>query len=238
MERARRRWQARPKAEGAVGISPLRSPTALTIALSREAGANGSLVARAVGERLGWVVYDRELVEHVAADMGVRTSLLESLDEKHSSWLLECLGAFTSAPAVSESAYARRLLETLLSLGAQGECIIVGRGAAQVLPAGLTLRVRLVAPVDDRVKVVCQRFGIPVEEAKRWVERTDGERLRFVRDHFRKDAMDPREYDLILNTSRFSVAECADLIIEALRRLQARGEPGRTPAPAAGPADQ
>jgi cytidylate kinase len=195
-------------------------------------------VGRAVGERLGWVVYDRELVQHVAADMGVRTSLLESLDEKHRSWLLECLEAFASTPGVSESAYARRLLETLLSLSAHGECVIVGRGAAQVLPLGLTLRVRLVAPVDDRVRVVCQRLGIPDGEATRWVARTDGERIRFVSDHFRKDSTDPRQYDLILNTSHFSVTECADLIIEALRRLQARGEPGRAPAPVAAPACQ
>jgi cytidylate kinase len=179
------------------------------------------------------MVYDRELVQQVAADMGVRTSLLESLDEKHRSWLVECMEGFTSTPAVSESAYARRLLETLLSLSAHGECVLVGRGAAQVLPAAVTLRVRLVAPVENRVKVVCQRFGIPDDEAKQWVDRTDGERRRFVSDHFRKDLTDPGEYDLILNTSRFSISECTDLIIEALRRLQARGELGRASLPAA-----
>jgi cytidylate kinase len=235
MERARRQSQAQRKAEAAAGIPPVRSPPAFTIALSREAGANGSLVARAVGERLGWVVYDRELVQHIAADMGVRTSLLESVDEKHRSWLLECLESFASAPAVSESAYARHLLEALASLGAHGECVIVGRGAAQVLPTAATLRVRLVGPVQDRVKAVCQRFSIPYEEAKRWVERTDGERVRFVKDHFQKDPKDPRGYDLVLNSSRLSATECADLIIEALHRLQARGEAGRAPAQAAGP---
>jgi cytidylate kinase len=229
MERNRRQWQAQRKAEAAAGSSPVRSPPAFTIALSREAGANGSLVARAVGERLGWAVYDRELVQQIAADLGVRTDLLESLDEKHRSWLLERLESFTSAPAVSESGYVRHLLETLLSLSAHGGCVIVGRGAVQVLPSPTTLRVRMVGPVEDRVKAVCQRLGLAAEEAKRWVERTDSERVRFVKDHFRKDPTDPRGYDLILNSSRFSVPECADLIIEALRRLQARGAAGRAP---------
>jgi cytidylate kinase len=212
----------------------VRSSPAYTIALSREAGANGSLVARAVGKRLGWLVYDRELVQHIAADLGVRASLVESVDEKHRNWPQEWLESFSSAPAVSESAYARNLLETLLSLGAHGECVIVGRGAAQVLPTATALRVRLVGPVEDRIKAVCQRFGVPHEEAKRWVERTDGERARFVKDHFQKDSTDPRGYDLVLNSSRFSVPECADLIIEALHRLQARGVAGRGPAQAAG----
>jgi cytidylate kinase len=227
MERARRQWQAQRKGEATPGLPPVRPPAAFTIALSREAGANGSLVARAIGERLGWPVYDRELVQHIAADRGLRTGLLKSLDEKHRSWLREYLEAFASASAVCDSAYARHLLETLLSLAAHDACVIVGRGAAQVLPTAVTLRVRLVGPVEDRVKSVCQKFGIPDEEAKRWVERTDGERVRFVKDHFQKDATDPRGYDLVLNSSRLSVPECADLIIEALRRLQARGEAGR-----------
>lgn len=38
----------------------------------------------------------------------------------------------------------------------------------------------------------------------------------------KEDPADPRNYDLLLNTSRFTIGECAELIIEALRRLQAR----------------
>jgi cytidylate kinase len=110
----------------------------------------------------------------------------------------------------------------LLSLAAHGECVIVGRGAAQVLPAETTLRVRLVAPEEKRVEAIEQRFGISNEEAARWVEKTDAERIRFVRDHFHKDPADPRNYDLVLNSLRFSVDECADLILEALHRLQTK----------------
>jgi cytidylate kinase len=89
-------------------------------------------------------------------------------------------------------------------------------------PAATTLRVRLVGPVADRVEAIRQRFGISQGEAAAWVERTDAERNRFVRDHFQADPSDPRRYDLVLNSSRFSTEECADLIGQALRRLQAR----------------
>ena len=200
------------------------SQTLFTIALSREAGANGSLVARAVGQRLDWIVYDRELVQHIAADMGVRASLLESVDEKHRSWLLECVDGLSSAPSVSESGYIRHLVQTILSLGSHGECVIVGRGAAQILPMTTTLRVRLLSPIQERIKSASQRLGISYEQAKKWVETTDGERTRFVREHFQKDPADPGGYDLILNSSRFSVSECAEIIIETLRRFQERGQ--------------
>jgi cytidylate kinase len=215
-------WETRRKAEAGQVTGSGQSRRAFAIALSREAGARGTATARAVGALLGWMVYDHELVERIAQEMKLRSSLLESVDEKRVSWLQECVEAFASVPAVSGAAYVRRLSETLLSLATHGECVIVGRGAAQVLPAETALRVRLVAPVGWRVEAVAAKLGIAREDAARRVETTDGERVRFVKDHFHKDTTEPTQYDLILNASRFSVGECADLIVEALHRLQAQ----------------
>ena len=87
---------------------------------------------RAVGARLNWPVYDQELLRRVADDMGQRAHMLESLDEKQANWLQESLSGFvTSAPTVDSSAYVHRLTETLFSLAANGECIILGRGAGR-----------------------------------------------------------------------------------------------------------
>jgi cytidylate kinase len=169
-------------------------------------------------------------VQRIAQEMNLRTSLLESVDERRVSWLQECVEAFASVPSVSGSAYVRHLTETLLSLAAHGECVIVGRGAAQILPVETTLRVRLVAPVEWRIGAMSKKLGISREEAARQVEMTDRERIRFVKDHFQKEAADPRQYDLVLNSSRYSVGECAELIVEGLRRLQAH-TPVESPTP-------
>ena len=197
---------------------------ALSIAISREAGARGSSVAREVGRRLGWTVYDHELLESIAREMKVRASLLESVDEKHKSWLEERVEAFSAIPYVSENAYVLHLIETVLSLGTHGECVIVGRGAAHILPAATTLRVRLIAALDDRAQAMSREWNLSHEEALRRVETTDRERIRFVKDHFHKDAADPGCYDLVLNASRFSVAQCAELVVAALHQLQHRVE--------------
>lgn len=221
--RAHRHWQTQHRAETeAAQVSPAAGPPPLTIALSREVGANGSLAARAVGERLGWPVYDRELLQKIADEMGLHSSLLESVDERRGSWLREALGSLASQPGISGATYVRRLVEVLLSLAAHGGCVIVGRGAAQILPAATTLRVRLVAPLRDRIEVISQRLSIGREEAARWIDTAERERSRFVQDHFQKNPDDPRQYDLVLNSARFTVPECAELIVEALRRMQAR----------------
>jgi cytidylate kinase len=234
LERARRHWKTR-MTEGAVDIAP--AAPAYTITLSREAGAGGSLVARSVGVRLGWPVYDHELLQRIAQEMGHRATLLESVDERQVSWLRSFLESFSSARAVSDSGFVRHLVEVILALGAQGECILVGRGAGQILPPETTLRVRLVGPVRERIAAVSRRRGISREEAARYVETTDRERVRFVADHFHKDATDPRNYDLVLNSSRLALLECTNLIVETLRRLQSRTaatpSPGSEPVPAA-----
>src|SRR5260370_32241115 len=105
-------------------------PPKFAIALTRESGAGGTEVAREVAARLGWTVYDYELLQKIAAEMKLQARLLERVDEKRSSWLLENLESFTSTPSVSESAYIHRLLKTIRLLAAHGDCVIVGRGAA------------------------------------------------------------------------------------------------------------
>jgi cytidylate kinase len=197
-------------------------PPNFTIALTRESGAGGTEVAREVAARLGWTLYDYELLQKIADEMKVHSRLLESVDEKKSSWLLENLESFTATPSVSESAYIHRLLKTVRLLAAHGDCVIVGRGAVHVLPPQSTLRVRLVAPRDARIAAKRRKLGLSEPEAARLVDTTDRERTRFITDHFHRDPANPCDYDLVLNSSRFGVTECAELIIEALSRLQAK----------------
>jgi cytidylate kinase len=79
-----------------------------------------------------------------------------------------------------------------------------------------------------------RKLGVSEEEAAVKVAAIDRQRVQFVREHFNKDTTDPSLYDLVLNTERFSVEQCADLIVEALHRLQA-AVAGKAPEPAALP---
>ena len=101
-----------------------------------------------------------------------------------------------------------------------GECVIVGRGAAFILPVETTLRVRLVAPVKDRVLMFSETRHVSAEEAARRVRTIDRERIDFVHDHFQKNPTDPGQYDLILNAGRLTVEAEAGLVIDALCHLK------------------
>lgn len=203
-----------------LNLMPVALKSTLTIAITRECGANGTEVAQLVGTRLNWPVYDRKLVEKVASDAGVRTEMLESLDEKHQSAFAEWLTSLVAGTKISSPEFSRHLMTILSSLAAQGHCVIVGRGAALVLPAATTLRVRLIAPLDVRNLRIQKQFGITEHEAARRIRETDLQRNQFVSDHFLKDVSDVHLYDLVLNTARLSLSQCAEVIVTALHELE------------------
>jgi cytidylate kinase len=197
----------------------------LSIALSRQAGSGGAAIARAVGERLGWPVYDHELLDRIAQEKGLNARLLEHLDERSAGWLEATIRNFSATAGDEDRVYLRALLGLLASLGKAGHCVIVGRGAAQMLPADSTLRVRVIAPHESRVTEVQKRRRLSRAEAERWVDTIDRERQRFVKHSFHVDAADPLLYDLVLNSDRLGVEKCAALIVQAAELVEMRAAP-------------
>src|SRR5262245_44584397 len=120
VEQAMRHWDSRAGSQAAEAPVSTHLPPAFTIAISRQAGANAQAIAQAVGERLGWLMYDRELVEAIAHEMGLRTKLVESVDERRANWLQRCLQVF-KRPDITEAEYIHHLDEVLLALAAHGE---------------------------------------------------------------------------------------------------------------------
>lgn len=146
--------------------------------------------------------------------------MLESVDEQSSNWLTEMFERLFGVPHVAESAYVRHLVNTVLALGAHGQCVIVGRGAAVILPRNSTLRVRLVAPLEHRIAVLRKRLSLDDKAARDKALEVDKQRSEFVRNNFHCESAAPTNYDLVLNTDTFSNGACAELIIEALHRRQ------------------
>src|ERR1700676_3184635 len=72
----RRRSQRGEPAGPVVPVARFRN-----VCISREAGAGGGTIARMVGRRLNWKVYDHELVEAVASRMEVSPDEVRAIDE-------------------------------------------------------------------------------------------------------------------------------------------------------------
>lgn len=188
-----------------------------TIAISREMGTPALEVARQVGERLGWPVYDREVPARIAEELHLPVAVVEDIDERRQSWLLECLESFGSRRGLSEGRYFRYLISVIRSLGQEGRCLIVGHGAGFLLPQQQTLRVCLVGDRQDRIAAFSRARRLDRGTAARQLDQINRERSCFLREHFHVDPSQPRNYDLVLNTSQWTPSDCCDFILHALQ---------------------
>ena len=209
------RWLAEERRRKEERATP--EPARPVVTLSRQAGASGTDVARLVAERLGFSLWDRELLRDAAAHVHASERLLDELDERDVNPVQDLLGGVLMGDALTEYAYVQQLLRSFSTIARQGGAVIVGRGAQFALESHPALRVRIVAAHDARVRAIAAARGLPERDARHEVERIDRERLAFVRRHFRRDAADPGAYDLVLNTTSLAPASAADVVVAAYR---------------------
>ena len=196
-------------------------PCGLTIALSREAGARGGAIGRRVGQKLGWQVFDQELLEYMAQDGVVRQGVLDTLNPAAAVWAEERLQHLLRDQNLSQNPAILTLARVVLALGAQGEAVMIGRGSGFILPRASTLHVRLVAPLEERIAYMSQWQRLPVEEAAEMVRVRDERRVEFLQTHFHRRGADVHPYDMLLNTSLLGEDVCAELILTAARARMA-----------------
>jgi cytidylate kinase len=207
--------------------APPTVPWGLSLAISREAGARGASIAKRAGAKLGWQVYSQDLLEYIAQEGTFRQDVLDHLPLPASLWVDDQLNRLLKEENLSRDPSIVELARMVLSLGAQGEVVLLGRGAGCILPPLSTLHVRLVAPVADRVAYMSQWMRLTEEEAAEQVTKRDSQRAEFIATHFHRRPSDPYQYDMTLNTSLLGEERCADLIVHAARAKAASLAAGR-----------
>jgi cytidylate kinase len=196
-------------------------PASLTVAVSREAGSRGASIATRAGTRLGWQVYTQELLEYMAHAGTVRPAAAEELPPEALRWVDARLKFLLEQKHLHSS--LTELARTVLTLGVQGEVLLIGRGAGFILPHEATLHVRVIAPRDDRVAYLSQWLRLPMGEAAAQVDLRDARRREFIATHYDREAGDMYQYDLLLNSSLLGEELCAELIVQAAKaKLTAR----------------
>lgn len=207
------------------------------ITVSRQNGSNGGTVARLIAAKLGYRVLGRELVDAVAERIGVPPSAALPFDERGLGWtagIVHSLLMGFQGQAVNQETCTYIACQLIHEAAEQGDLVILGRGSQAVL-AGVpgVFHVYVVAPLEDRVREICQRERLEANEARRRIRDTDAARARYVRAIGKRDWADPDLYDLIINTHRLTPEAAADLVIlaaEAAGVLQRPLPPRQQPA--------
>lgn len=197
-----------------------------TITVSRERGSGGSLIARLVADRLGFVVFDSEIVDHVARSAAVDRMVVAHMDERSQHSIRKWTEQVMHRQQFSAQGYMAHLTKTIMTAGEKGRAVIIGRGAHLLLPVERCFRARVIAPLEVRIERLCAS-GIERREAEMVIAETDQQRAQFIRENFRQSDGDPLLYDLVINTGEIAVETAAELLVRAVEAkfpqvLQAR----------------
>lgn len=194
------------------------------VTISRQAGAGGNTLARALLERIqlksyadpyrGWRVFDREIADLLREDQTLERSSSSLLSEEYHSEIEEFFKGLVGGPTdqykLEKATFA--LIRTLASVG---KVILVGRAGACAtakLPGGV--RIRLVAPAAWRVNNIMNLMSLSKEAAENLVRRQDHDRARLVRDFFDRDVEDLKLYDEVIDTSEIPMADAAQKVYD------------------------
>jgi cytidylate kinase len=215
----------------------MKRTSVATITISRQFGSHGDTVAQLLCDRLGYRYFDRNLMMGLAAQSGLAAELVEDLpdDKRRAKTLVERLFGNYAAPYGDPDTWAaaaaaerqeqltvERIKYLMRAAYEEGSVVIIGRGG-QVVLAGLpnVLHVRLIAPLELRVRRHAERAGLTVEAAREIVQGRDRASYDFVKRYFDVDRRDPALYDVVINSAKLTPAAATDLIISALAVLPA-----------------
>jgi len=187
------------------------------ITISRQFGARGAAFAAYMGEKIGFKVWNREIVQSIADKLGSDPAFLESLDEKLTEPVEDLVAGLMSNPK-SNYSYSHTLRGVVRTVEEHGNAIIVGRGANYICENPASLHIRVVEPLAKRITDYAAREGITKEEAKTVIQRVDGERKEFTQYHFKKDVNDPTAYDIVLNFGTFDLEDMMQIILKAYEK--------------------
>lgn len=199
------------------------------IAIEREYGCGGGVIAQKIADILGWKVWDRLLTEEIAKLANVDCSAVERRGERLDSRFYRLAKIFwrgsyeRSIPLDDDKFFDADCLVSMMEriagkIAAEGNAVVVGRGAPYFLQDREdTFRVFLYAPRDEKLRRLMaagQRF----EDAEEMVDSIDAERVAFCRHYFSSDWPKRSLYHMMINTN-LGDERVITMILDTMRLL-------------------
>jgi len=190
------------------------------ITVSRQVGCNGLKLAKLLEIKLekgnpltDWKVLSKEILVASAIELNmdfdeVRNTMKQA--DKYS--FSEILKAFNDKHYKSERKITKTVIDTILKFATEGYCIIIGRDGHMITKdIEKSLHIRLIAPLDYRVKNIMENNQLTRLKAIEFINRVEKEREAF-RKSIRPGFMQEELFDITINLEAFSDDEVLDLI--------------------------
>jgi cytidylate kinase len=210
-------------------ISKKRVPTARlkesasvpVITVCLEPGSGGRLIADEIAKRLNFTLFDKNILVSMANIAAVESRSLDTIEQERPSGVQDFITSLMDKNYVYTGDYVSFLKLQVEIIGKLGRSVIVGRGANFILPLKDRFSIRVIAPLDIRIRNVSFRNAVPLAEAKKRIRNREQRRKTFIRETFHEDIADIMHYDMIINTARMDLDTAVESVIGTLIGSQA-----------------
>ncbi|MGC8761627.1 MAG: AAA family ATPase [Bryobacteraceae bacterium] len=188
------------------------------IAISRGSLSAARKLAEGLGSKLGSTVITREEVLEAAERYGISETGLEM---RHI--VAQHPPGFWEKYADARRHYLACFKAALFDFVLQGPVIYHGNLAHFLLDeVPFVLRVRVNAPMEDRVATMMAELGISRYDAIHRIEAIDRDRKQWTQFLYDVDVRNAAQFDVVLNLSRITVGEAVQMVVDALKNERFR----------------
>ena len=196
------------------------------ITISRQFGSGGRGIGKLLADRLDIPFYDKELIEMASKESGIDERIFKSEGEETGRFyqVIGAIGYALGSPAGGIYEYSINdqlyLVQSNIieKIAEEGPCVIVGRCADYVLEDREdVLNIYLCAGIDERLRRVIDEYH--VEDAdENMLRKVDKRRSNYYQYYTDRIWGKAENYDLCINTAKFTPDEIVDMIVKAYRK--------------------
>jgi cytidylate kinase len=199
------------------------------ITVSRQFGAGGRTLGEMVAEKLGYELYDNEVIQMVSIHAKVSSDSVNALEKETGGIFkkvitdivpkgLKDLIVSRKQETIDEEIYIDILQKIIVEIAQDGNAVIIGRGSQYILKdRENTFHVLITAASKDRKKFLKEKYDLTQAQAARAVSQDDRRRANLYRKFSVTDYDQPDRYHLVLNTSKLDFDIACELICELVR---------------------
>lgn len=203
----------------------------MIITISRETGSGGHTIGQMLAKKLGYDFYDEEIVAAVAKETHVDEATVfengETMSDKTYLDMSSGFISFSRKGKVPFDAIKEAQDRLIRSIAKKGNCVIVGRGANEIL-SGFpgAFHVFIHADMDHRVARVQKHENVSGQEARirRELEVKDHSRSTYYKYFTGKEWGQVGNYNMSVDTSVFTKEQTMQLIITAMEMMKEGNE--------------
>ena len=184
----------------------------LIISVGREFGSGGHEVAQKLADDYGIALYDHDLLKEIAAKKNLKSEDLEAYDElKWNRFLYRTVRGLNSSP---EQNVANLQFDFLKEKAKSGESfVVVGRCSETILreyESMVSIFIRGDKP--QKAERIMKYYNMNEKDALGFMKEKDKRRKQYPNRYCPIAWGDPRNYDLVVNSSRVGVDGCVEQV--------------------------